>query len=350
VVNGRGGAGWLLAVAVRLLPPGRRQWGTAMRAELAGIARPGERWRFALGCVRVVATRPAVWRWAGNPLLVLGALVATLRFTARVGYAPLRWGLVGMIATLVVVACLGRMRPLGPVGDGLAARAVRSGGYLLVGVLAAEAVSSLARKDNHDLGGVPVLTVLFAVYLVGFLALSSRRSAAATGTLVTGAVAGGVAAAVWTTVVAVFPPIPPDPTLAVLLTVLGMAAAMQVARRRDGTEAALLAGVGAGTVGALVILQAVLVLSVVGPARLIPDLVPAALSPADDLANSRIELQDPYMWLLLFGWLIAIGQCVASLAIRRSHPAEADTALSWTRENRAVAATGTSGEPGPGRQ
>jgi hypothetical protein len=321
-VNRRDSAGWLLAAAVRLLPPGRREWGTAMRAELAGIGPRSERWRFTLGCVRVIATRPALWRWVGYRLLMLGILAATLRWTAHVGYAPLRWGLVGLVGTLVLMAWLGRVRPLGPVSDSRAARGVRAGGYLLVGVLAAEAVASMAHKDNHDVGGVPVLTVMFAGYLLGFLALTAHRSAATSRILLTGAVAGGTAAAAWTVAVVAFPPIPPDVTLAVLLTVLGMGVAIVAARRRGDAAAGLLAGVCAGTVAALLILHVVIVLSAFGPARLIPDLVPAALSPADDVANSRIEIQDPYMWLLLFGWLIALGQCVASLAIRRSDPAE----------------------------
>lgn len=152
-------------------------------------------------------------------------------------------------------------------------------------------------------------------YLLAFLALTAHRSAATDRTLVVGALAGGTAAAGWTAIVVAFLPIPPDPDLAVLMIVLGIAAA-SAAGNRGGAGAGMLAGVSAGTVGALLTMQVVLLLSVLGPARLIPDLVPDALSPADDVANSRIELQDPYLWLLLFGWLIALGQCVADLAIR----------------------------------
>jgi hypothetical protein len=324
VVNRPGPAGVLLAVAVRLLPAGRRDWGTAMRAELAGIEPGPQRLSFALGCVRVIATRPAVWRHAGYPLLVLGVLAGTLRFTAQVGYPPLRWGLSGLVASLVVVAGLGRVRPFGPVADRRAARTVRAGGYLLVGVFAAEAVWSGADKTNHDLGAVPGLTVAFTGYLLAFLALTARRSAATDRTLTVGALAGTAAAAGWTLVVLAFPPIPRDAGLAVLATALGMGVAMQAARRRAGGETGLLAGICAGTVASLLIIQAVLLLSTFGPARLIPDLVPAALSPADDLAGSRLEIQDPYVWMLLFGWLIALGQCVASLTIRRRTADDAD--------------------------
>lgn len=98
-----------------------------------------------------------------------------------------------------------------------------------------------------------------------------------------------------------------------------MGAAAWAAGRRGGAEAGLPAAVCAGTVAALLILNVVTVLSVAGPARLIPDLVPSARSPADQLANSRIDIQDPYMWLLLLGWLIAIGQCTASLVATAPH-------------------------------
>src|SRR5688572_13742219 len=40
----------LLRIAIAAQPPHRRDWGTAMSAELAAIADRAERWRFALGC------------------------------------------------------------------------------------------------------------------------------------------------------------------------------------------------------------------------------------------------------------------------------------------------------------
>jgi hypothetical protein len=110
VVNPRDGADRLLAGAVRLLPAGRRDWGTAMRAELAGIRSRRARWGFTAGCVRVVATRPAVWRRLGYPLLPAGVLAAVLWWTSRIGYAPLHWGVVGLVGLLVTVAWLSRYR------------------------------------------------------------------------------------------------------------------------------------------------------------------------------------------------------------------------------------------------
>jgi hypothetical protein len=50
--------GLLLAVAARQTPGERREWGAAMMAELGEIHDPASRWRFALGCVRVVLFPP----------------------------------------------------------------------------------------------------------------------------------------------------------------------------------------------------------------------------------------------------------------------------------------------------
>jgi hypothetical protein len=288
-----------------------------MRAELAGIEPRRERWRFTAGCVRAVATRPVVWRHVGYPLLMLGVLVATVLETARTEYAPMHWGLITLVGILVLVAGLGRVGPLGPVADERAARALRAAGYLLVGAMATEAVVSMAHKTNHDVAGVPVFTVMFVGYLLGFTALTARRSGASTPTLAVGVAAGGLAAAGWTALVVAFPPIPPDPAWAVLLILAGMAAAARIAGRRDGGRAELLAATCAGTVATILILNVFTVLRLFGPAWLIPSLTPHALTPASRLADSRIELADTYLWLLLFGWLIAIGLCAIALAGRR---------------------------------
>jgi hypothetical protein len=60
----------------------------------------------------------------------------------------------------------------------------------------------------------------------------------------------------------------------------------------------------------------VIVLSAFGPAGLIPDLAPAALTPAADLAQSRSEIQDPYVALMVLGCLIAVLQSAATVTDR----------------------------------
>ncbi|MFI5892738.1 hypothetical protein ACIA5D_21770 [Actinoplanes sp. NPDC051513] len=301
----------LLSVAVRVLPADQREWGTAMQAELGALTEPDERHRFAAGCAAAVGTRPAVWRRVGYALLPAVIVAGVVLWSASIDWAPRRWGVVAFAAVLAVVAELGVVGPLGPVGRTRAARFTRACGYLLVGVLAVELDLSIAHKDNNDLTGVPVLSVVLAGYLAATLATTSRRAAATSRSLLLGLAGGVIAAAAWGVVVLLAPPIPPGPNLAAALVAAGMAVAVLLAPRRD-PKAALRAALIAGTTGALLIFNAVVILSSVGPAELIPSLVPHALTPADRLANSRIELVDPYLWLLLLGWFVAVAQWAAA--------------------------------------
>jgi hypothetical protein len=98
-----------------------------------------------------------------------------------------------------------------------------------------------------------------------------------------------------------------------------MAAVVLVAAWKDGSaHNTLLAVLCVSTISPLLVFAEVVLLSSYGPAWLIPDLVPAALSPADDLANSRIEIQDPYVAMLFLACLSAVGLTVASIAGRRA--------------------------------
>jgi hypothetical protein len=317
------GADLVLAGAVRLLPAGRRDWGTAMRAELAGIRPRRARWEFTAGCVRVVATRPAVWRRLGYPLLPAGVLAAVLWWTSRIGYAPLHWGVVGLVGLLVTVAWLGRHRaPLGPVRPETAARGVRAVGYLLVGTLAFGVVASFGRGHGHDPHeqahvGVPIFAVVLTGYLLGFLAVTARRSPATPRALTAGIVTGTAGAALWTGTTFALPPVPANVGFAFVAIVAAMAAAASLTARRGNGELggqAALAALCAGATTALLVVLAVGLIASFGAPWLIPDLAPAALTRADDLAQSRVEIEDPYVAILFVGWLIAVTQAVASAA------------------------------------
>src|SRR5512132_255398 len=63
------GPALLLAAAAATLPADRRDWGTAMTAELAQVQDPTARWRFAAGCARAAVFPPG-----GNRAAVAGAL------------------------------------------------------------------------------------------------------------------------------------------------------------------------------------------------------------------------------------------------------------------------------------
>jgi hypothetical protein len=149
------------------------------------------------------------------------------------------------------------------------------------------------------------------------LTLTAKRSAATARLLTAGLAAGGGAAAIWAATVVLNPPIPADLGPAITAIVLGMATAATAAGRGTDSARRLLGALYAGTVASTSILSLVVVLSVFAGPALIPDLAPAALTAADDLAQSRIELQDPYLWILLLGGVVAALQSAAALAARQ---------------------------------
>jgi hypothetical protein len=274
-------------------------------------------------------TRPSALGQLGYPVLMAAVLVAVVAQTSGIRYWPLRWGVIAAVTILVLVSWWGRRPgPIGPVAPLPAARLVRVGAYLLVGGLSVAFVigaSTHGPPKQQAVGGLPFVTAFMVSYLVGFLTLTAERFSPTTRTLAAGVGAGSVAAGLWLVVVLALPPIPPNGGLAVLLTGAGTAVAAWLnAGRRGGSEHALRAALCAGIVAQLLIFSSVGLLSSFGPDRLIPDLVPAALSPADDLANSRIEINDPYVALLFFACVLAIALIAASFANRSSPAPSAD--------------------------
>ncbi len=329
----RDAAGWILGAAVALFPRERAEWGHAMRAELAALETPAARWRFAFGCLRVALTRPAVLRTLGYPAMMLGALAAAAWWSRTIGYAPLRWAVLATVAMLLMVVWWGR-RPgaLGPVGPGWAPRLVRAGGCLLVGALVLGSAVSVASNGNpgeQAAVGVPIYAAVAAGYLLAFLTVTvratARRDAVPARVLAIGAGAGGGAAAIWTVVLATARPMPTGTGPLFALTagamivagVLAPSGRQPRARARDG----LVAGLCAGAFAALAAVESLTALAAYGPAASIPDLVPVALSRADDLAQSRDEIQDPYVAVLLLGGLLAIALCLSAIRARRPAPA-----------------------------
>jgi hypothetical protein len=327
----------VLRVAVALFPPGRGEWGEAMRAELAAIEASADRRRFAFGCLRAALTRPAALRALGYPVLMLGGLAWAVWWSDTIGYPPLRWAVLAAVAILLAVTWWGR-RPgvLGPVGPGRTPRLVRAGGCALVGALVLGSAISVATNGNpgeQAAVGVPIYTAASAVYLLAFLSVTAgataRRDAVRGRTLAIGATAGGSAAAIWTTVLATSRPMPTGtaPLLALIVGAMILAAVLAPTGRRPRARAkdGLIAGLCAGAFAALSAVESLAALAGYGPAALIPDLVPVALTRADDLAQSRSEMQDPYVAVLLLGSLLAIALCFSAIRARRPAPSADDT-------------------------
>jgi len=303
------GADRLLALVVRLLPPSRAEWGRAMRAEAAAIEPGAERWRHATGCARAVLTLPVVARALGYALLGVAALAAVRSWSAGIAYAPLRRGLLTAAALLLAAAWAGRW--IGPVAPGRAARAVRAGACGLIGAVAAAfavVVAVSAAPREQALAGVPVMTAMLLTHLAGLLALTSARAGATARDLGIAVAASVAAAAWWPAVQLLVPPVPGHAGGAIVVTGFGIAAAGYLARNR------LQAALCVATVTPLLLFTQVLLLSRYGPAWLLPDLMPAALTPAADLAGSRIEVVDPYVALPFLAGLAALTLTLAVVA------------------------------------
>jgi len=315
-------AGKLLAVGVRLLPEHRREWGRAMLAELAAIGPGRARLSFAASCLGAMVRQPAVLRRAGYPVLLAVVVVIAGVRVAKVANPDLRISLLIVVASLVAVSWWGRRPgPLGPVGPSLPARLTRLGGYGLVGLLVVMMAPTLWRDSdiaaNYVAAGL-VVTAILSAMLIGFLVLTAQRSSATNWVLSVGLGAGVLGALGWGVAVVAARPIPTDITTALVALTAAMAVAATVtlarpaARLRHGVLAALTSGL----VGALLLFEELELLAHLGPASLIPDLARPALTAADDLAQSRFELEDPYVVVVFGAFLLAVALVVAGLATR----------------------------------
>ena len=101
--------GWLLAAAVATLPDHRREWGMAMRAELAEVLGGSARWQFALSSARAVLRLPLLGGWPALTL-VTGVVAAAVAAAAPAveaavpGLGVFAVSLVGLVGAMVVLA------------------------------------------------------------------------------------------------------------------------------------------------------------------------------------------------------------------------------------------------------
>jgi hypothetical protein len=311
----------LLTAAVRVMPTGRRDWGRAMQAELAAIEDQSERRGFAWGCLRAAAAQFHLLRGAIHLLVTLGTLATLLAWAATVDYPPLTVILYAVLPALTAVCFQARRaRMLGPVGDGITAWALRAGGYLIAAGIALTAVlhTHPATLEATDAGtGMLVLSTIAASFLIALTSIGAKRSAATARVLITGAGSAVAGAAVWLIIVVVAPPIPASVGWA--LTVTGVAAVIAVlanSHRSGTTSGCLLAGLIA-TAGTLVLIFAeVLLLAQWGPDSVIPAITPHAL-PGHRVAESRIEIVDPYVLILVVSAMAATALSLAAVLTRR---------------------------------
>jgi hypothetical protein len=242
-------------------------------------------------------------------------------WTATADFPPMTVALDIIVVILAAVCWRGRRAlMLGPIGDGVAAWSLRVGGYLLAGVIVLVCISHLNPASQFEAErsyGPLLLALLVASYVLGFATVSARRSAATARVLTTGAVCGIAAAAAWLATVLLAPPIPPSAGWALVLTMIAAIVAVGLNAGTTGSpQRGLLAALLAAAIASAAIVILVAVLASYGPASLIPNITPHAL-PADRVSESRIEIVDPYIALVVLGCVLAAALAVVSVATRR---------------------------------
>jgi hypothetical protein len=276
-----------------------------MQAELAGIGSSRDRWRFASGCAFAIVRRPAAGPLASftGPVAVV---VATVFLTSETAYLPLRFGLTAMTILLSLLYLAGdRAALFAPhrTGSRLAA-AVRAGAAVTLGSLALGIVLSDRSGDGNVVdratAGVPIFTALIALYLVGFMSLTSPVLAD-TKVLARGVSFGLAAAMIWLAFATTRPPLPLSSRSAFVVLAIAMLAA---AITSAGYEA-LLTTLCATLVGALALFVVAHVALAYGPATWVPSDT-AALTPAARLAQSRVEAGESYLQLIPIGAIAAL--------------------------------------------
>jgi hypothetical protein len=303
----------VLSAAVRVMPAERRDWTRAMHAELAAIDQPADRWGFVWGCLRA----SHLLRGVLHLLVVLSALGTLLAWIATADYAPLFWILSVVASGLAAVCWQGRRAGMfGPTGDGVAAWLLRGGGYLVGSAVIVVAVAHAhpATPAAADAGyGLLAIFAVAGSFLIGLVSVGSGRSASRR-VLITGAGSAVAATVVWLVVVLAAPPIPASAGWA--LAVTAGAAVVAVLANSGTAQGSLLAGLLAVAGTMALIFLSVLLLAHFGPDSLIPDITPGAL-PGQHISESRVEIVDPYVLILILSAVVATALGLAAMATRR---------------------------------
>jgi hypothetical protein len=305
--RGEGPAGLALTIVTRALPLPRKEWGRAMRAELAAIDEPRARRRFVRGCVRAVLLTGTTLRALAGYAAILGFAAVILRAAAELPSPGVRAEATGLVAIIAVLAWCGRRRVagLGPVGPTPAARLARLIGYATV----MTTVGVLLTTGTNDPAGWWLAAVAVNIYLAGFLRITTQPVShllslpiAATLTL--------AGLTVWWIPMLLRSGVRAAPPLTFLVALALIPAGWALGSRTGSPTRGLRSGLAAATATFLLIF-----LAAVLTYRLAPDLVPnisgpgdaGGLTPAAKADTNRIESIDPYVADFLLGAILSAG-------------------------------------------
>jgi hypothetical protein len=331
-----------LAVLLRRLlvvvPSERRDWAEAVVSETVDVPDGRARLSWLLGAGRLIIREVVMSRTLARTISFAGylgtgvaAVWAVVVVTGGVTYVPLRRAMIVLAVVLAAVFLLGWVpRVFGPVADGAAAGTVRAMGFVLAGLAVwGVVVEFWFNRDPSTVNpgvverastGTPAMTVLFAIYLAGFLA-ATRHGSPLRGTDLLRGIGFAIAAvAVWFGGAILLPSASAAIGVAVMAAA-GIGAAAS-GRGNDELSRPALAGLLSATMTAQIVMSVADIMFHLGPDTWIPDAGPGPLTPQARLEQNRIEAIDPYTLVLLLGAVVALTLVI--VALRRRAPASTE--------------------------
>jgi hypothetical protein len=331
-----------LAVLLRRLlvvvPSERRDWAEAVISETVDVPDGRARLSWLLGAGRLMIREVVVSRRLARTISFAGylgtgvaAVWAVVVVTGGVSYLPLRRAMIVLAVVLAAMFLLGWVpRVFGPVADGAAARMVRALGFVLAGLAVwgvlvefwynrdpSTANPGVAERAST---GTPAMTVLFAIYLAGFLAATRHGSPLRGADLLRGTGFAIAAVVVWVGGAILVPSASAAIGVAVMAAA-GIGAAVSGGRNGELSSAAL-AGLLSATITAQIVVSVADIMFHLGPDTWIPDAGPGPLTPQDRLEQNRVEAIDPYVSVLFLGAMVALTLMI--VALRRRAPASTE--------------------------
>lgn len=310
----------LVATAAATLPADRRDWGSAMVAELAHVQGSRDRWRFALGCLRTAVLPPQGQRVP--VLVVVGVAVVAVAGTAyAVGRAlpEMRFfavtfvGLVGVFIS-VAVSRARRPTPLAPVSV-----------VGLAGVPGSVAIVAYYLATDVSEAPGPFASVALAVVLAGclWLAVAPPRSMTTSRPARWASVAAGLAVAVGVLAVARQGTIEDGPHLLFYLVGAPVAAMLLASAFVAFVDRSFRAGLQAAIWTVVATFLLTFCTYVVEDARF-GRATGVSLLDGEATGAGRLALQDAVVWVLAFQfvWVVPFGVLGAGLGAviaRNSH-------------------------------
>lgn len=320
-----------LAVAVRLLPRRRSEWGRAMQAELASLDEIRARRRYVLGCTRAVLSDRTAIRTVAIHVIALIFAALALALAISITVVGVRIQTIMFVLVLGVIAWAGRRPgPLGPIADHGPARRFRSAGYVVLGAYIMPALARLAAASpQHDETGVWMFYVALTLYLATVLFATAERTAVRPGTLQLMAVVTVAGLAAWWVPMLLEPSVRAHPDWALVSVAGTVTIGLSIATAlRWPFQQAAFGALAAGVATCLLIFLAAQSTYLLAP-TLAPDLgrLPG-MSAAGEVDQNRAEAVDPYVAELLMGATLGAVLIAVTTASRRVRRAEDDLRVS----------------------